>query len=1544
MISRIIEFSVRNRWLVIVTWIGIALWGIYAVIHTPIDAIPDLSENQVIVFADWMGRSPQDIEEQVTYPLSVQLQGLAGVKAIRSSSEPNFSMINIIFDDKTDFYFARNRVLERLTIAKASLPSDVTPMMAPDATALGQIFWYTVEGEGKSLDELRAVQDFVVRYQLNSVPGVAEVASVGGFVREYQVDVDPGKLRAYDLPLSSVNVAIAASNMSVGGKAIVANNTEYLIRGIGWLRGVADLQNVVVANRAGVPIRIQDVAAVQLGPEFRRSALEKDGREAVGGVVMMRMGENPLAVTQAVKEKIRGLQSGLPQGVRIVPFYERTRLIESAIHTVTSTLREEILIASIAILLILTHLRSALVVCVTLPIAVLVSFLFMYYLNIPSNIMSLSGIAISIGILVDAAVVMVENATHELKERFGDEPARADTTEIIIKSCRLVGGPIFFSVIIMLVSFLPVFSFGGQEGKLSHPLAFTKSFAMVGVAIMAITLVPAMIPLFIKGRLKSEEQNWIVRSFIHIYRPVLSWMIDRPGAVWWIMAVILSLGAGFIGSPLVSALALALGVVFVVLGISKSGWTMWIVSGLLAASLIIMLIGDDANQLPFAIRRSLPWLILGATMGLLLLSVCLGHWRTVAVISLLAIAFVADTRFRKLGSEFMPELNEGSIMDMPLTAPRIAMGQAVDDVIVRDRVLRSFPEVEQAVGKIGRAETATDPSPVDMVETIASLKPREWWPKRRLNFEDAINQATVVAVEMQRRGWLKAGDVKPNDWEDAAKAVNDTNLLKRRPGLTDAASLLNTASQIALDDFDRALRDLARRRQIEYEPELAQQLVRFAYEQLLQHARELPRRGDHQALLREPSESDRDAIVASVAEHGQLLAHLPRPEECDKLLSDLRGEFMRRGITDDRDDLLLDAPSAFSTAIRFLRNAVGSPPPSFTDRVFAGIESCREQLWAKRTESLNWELFDYGKVMLNDLLLDAIHRTAIGTPLAGAEPDADGLNEARKSLSDALGERLYLWQKTRDDLVKEMDSELQMPGWGNVWTQPIINRVNMLATGVRTQIGVKVYGPAGKSLPDAMADVQRVSEQIAEKLKTVRGAVDVTADQALGKRYVEFQIDREKAERYGVNVADIGEAIETAIGGSRVTLTVEGRQRFPVRLRYGQAYWQDVEAIKNVLVTGRGSPAQLLAASQAGGIANAPGMQADSAPSMSQGAGAGKMSGGDPKPMKANDGVMEKIGNSRKTGGLKSVQPPSSGIIQIPLRMVADVRVVEGPSMIKSENGRLRNYVTLNVRERDIVGFVEEAKQAVKGIEQQLAGSGMSIEWSGEFEHQLRARQTLSVIFPMVIVLILGLLYITFKDIMDTLLVFLAVMGALAGAVMFQAMFGFNFSVIVSIGYIAAFGMATQTGVIMLVYLREAVGRRGGLEDIPSLAALRQAVIEGAVHRLRPKLLTEGVAIVGLVPMLWATGTGAEIMRPMAAPVLGGLLISDEVIDLMIPVLFYWIRRRRWLKLHPDSRDAELEERGYSLVHEQWNESGIGNGRGEAGGAGDCAGAGGGGV
>ncbi len=1456
MIARIIEFSVRNRWLVILTWLGIAIWGLYAVIHTPVDAIPDLSENQVIVFTDWMGRSPQDIEEQITYPLSVQLQGLAGVKSIRSSSEFNFSMINIIFDEGTDFYFARTRVLERLTVAQSQLPQGVVPYMAPDATALGQIFWYNVEGEGKSLDELRAAQDYIVRYQLAAVPGVAEVASVGGMVREYQVDVDPSKLRSYDLPLGSVYSAIQRSNMSVGGKTVVANGAEYIVRGVGWLRGINDLENVIVESRQGTPIRVKDVAVVQLGPEYRRSALEKNGREAVGGVVMMRDGENPLAVTRAVKDAIRKVQSGLPEGVRIVPFYDRTRLIESAIHTVTGTLKEEMIIAAIAILLILAHFRSALVVCLTLPMAVLISFLLMYHLKIPSNIMSLCGIAISIGILVDAAVVMVENATHDLKSHFGDKPVSGDTTEIIVHACRLVGRPIFFSVLIMLLSFLPVFAFGGQEGKLSHPLAYTKSFAMVGVALLAITFVPALIPGLIRGRLKSEEDNLIVRSFIHIYKPMLSWVIDRPGAVWWMMAVILALGAGFVGSPLVQQVVLGLGVVFILLGMR------------------IRRAGDPTG------RKG------GFLAGLII--------RLLALASFMSVAYLADTHLRKLGGEFMPSLNEGSILDMPTSAPRIAMGQALDDVMLRDRIMRGFPEVEGVVGKIGRADTATDPSPIDMIETVVTLHPPDWWPKRKLRYEDLAEQAGIVAAKLQEQNLLVAGQVAKDDWSKAVKAMQDPQFLKYNPRLGPAVELLNVATMSVSEQFDRALRDLARRRQLEYETDVTKTLADLAVTFVLDHVHTLPPRDGKPAILREPTKEDHQALIAAVMPHAQLLSESLRQEEVDKLLTSVQKELVSRGICPQRDDLLLDPPNTAQDSLRFVVQALGFAAKSPAERLLVHLEKQRDSLWTQRTRTLNWELFDYGARLTNDLLIDALVKSSKGTTFDAKmqSPTSTLRSQISSSLTPDLSKRLFLWQKTKDDLLKEMDSELQMPGWGNAWTQPIINRVNMLATGVRTQIGVKVFGPTGKPLDKAIEEVQKISQEVAAKLKSIPGAVDVVPDQAVGKRYVEIRVDQEKARYYGVNMGELADAIEVAMGGAKTTTSVEGRQRFPIRLRYARDYWQDVDAIGDVLITARATPAVLSQAVSGNALSSRRTMDQGAKPA----AGGAGMSGGTSGNSGATASPARQSTINNQQSILSADLEPST--MHIPLRMVADIQITEGPSMIKSENGRLRNYVTLNVRDRDVIGFVDEARQAIRPIEARLAGTGMSIEWTGEFEHQVRARQTMALIFPMVIAMILFLLYVTFHDGMDSLLVSLAVVGALAGSIMFQAAFGFNFSVIVSIGYVAAFGMATETGVIMLVYLREAIDKRGGLANIESLDKLRTAVIEGAVHRLRPKLLTEGVAIVGLVPMLWATGTGAEIMRPMAAPVLGGLLISDEVIDLMIPVLFYWIRRRRWQKLN----------------------------------------------
>src|SRR3954464_3441250 len=736
MIERLIELSIRNRFLVFILAAGLTLAGIYAVLNTPVDAIPDLSENQVIVFTDWMGRSPKEIEDQVTYPLSRKLQGLAGVKAVRSSSEFNFSMITIIFNDNIDFYFARQRVTEKLSQASTFLPAGVEPYLAPDATALGQIFWYTVETDPKNpIDSGRlwALNKFYIGPQLNAAQGVADVAIVGGTPLEYQIDVRPEELRAYGITLRELYSAVAQSNMPAGGGVVQKNNAEYIVRGVGWIKDKKDIENTVIKEVKGVPIYVKTIATVQLGTQFRRSVYEKGGSEVTGGAVLMRHGENPLAVTDRLKEKIRELQAGLPEGVHIVPAYDRTRLIHGAIRTLTEVMTHEMIIASVAILLILMHFRSVFVICVTLPLSVLFSFLLMWILrqtgiiDIQANIMSLAGITISIGILVDQAIVMTENATHTLKQHFGDRKVTGDIRELVIGPCRTVGRPIFFSVMIMLLSFIPVFMLSGREGKLFHPLAFTKSFAMIGVALISVTLVPALIPTFIKGRLRGEEENWIVRSFINIYKPLLAWALPRRNLVMWMFAVLLVLAAGMF--PLQAVFGQ---------GASETAWkTVFLIVFFTVSSVTVIL-----------------------TRGL--------RWQVLSLATLVLIALWAY-HFPKIGVSFMPPLDEGVTLDMPITVPRASVTQSADDLKARDALLRGFPEVESVIGKAGRADTPTDPAPLDMVETFVNFRPKEFWPKRVLRYPDAARQTTDILQRFIAEGYLTA----PTIDDDRQNIVND---------------------------------------------------------------------------------------------------------------------------------------------------------------------------------------------------------------------------------------------------------------------------------------------------------------------------------------------------------------------------------------------------------------------------------------------------------------------------------------------------------------------------------------------------------------------------------------------------------------------------------------------------------------------------------------------------------------------------------------------------------------------------------------------------
>ncbi|GIW93610.1 MAG: hypothetical protein KatS3mg110_1651 [Pirellulaceae bacterium] len=1366
MIEKIIEYSVRNPFVVVVLALAVAVAGIYSVYHTPVDAIPDLSENQVIVFADWPGRSPQEVEDQVTYPLSVNLQGLAGVRAVRATSEFGFSMVNVIFDDSVAFYFARERVLERLSTAGTYLPPGVSAYLAPDATALGQIFWYTVEGEGYDPGRLRALQDWFIRYQLSSVPGVAEVASVGGFPIEYQVDVDPNRLRAYGVTLGEIFSAIMRSNSSVGGGVIEKARSEYLIRSSGWIRTTRDIEQIVIKSSGGTPVRVADVARVALGPAPRRSTLEKNGNEVVGGVVLMRYGENPLRVTQRIKDKIAQLQAGLPPGVRIVPFYERTQLVERAIHTVTKTLQEEMLVASAAILLILWHVRSALVVCITLPMAVLVSFILMKIFQIPSNIMSLSGIAISIGVLVDSSIVMVENATHHLHRHFGTRKVKGDTRPLVLPALRTVGRPIFFSVMVMLISFIPVFALGGMEGRMFHPLAFTKTFAMVGVSVLAITLVPALVPLMIRGRVRAEEESWLVRSLIEIYRPVLNYLLRRPWAIVLVTAAIFIAGSAPLGVPWLF---------LTVVGCSLFGcW--W------------------AGKVEASGRLRWPRILVAMTL-------------------LVLLALWADTRMARLGREFMPPLDEGTILDMPITVPRASMVQVADDLKARDELLRSFPEVGIVVGKAGRAETPTDPAPPDMVETVVNLKPKQHWPKRMLRHEDAHRQVARVWQVLAENGYIKQG--KERSWEHEA--------------------LVDRITMMLIERFDHLARQTCHIRFQQFETQLASELTRFAVHRL---AERLQQQGKLQRPLT-PQEIDA-ASAAAADRWGKALVEYPDLPSITQIAQSATQHWSTTGAVAARSDLLVLTLHPAEQLAWDVLSAVGVPRPTLLGELLAQVEQEGDRRWEEFVRKYNWELYDQAVSWINGLAIDLILTELKSSGFEVRSVDAQQRSRLHEKLDRELADWLFLWPHSRESLLAELDTVVRIPGWGNIWTQPIINRIDMLATGVRTMIGVKVFG----SSPE---QIQQVAEQVAEVIRQVRGATDVTADQIVGEAYIEIDIDREKAARYGIRIGDIHDVIETALGGKPITMTVEGRERFPVRVRYARAFRYDEDEIQRLLITTQMAP-------------------------VGQGNGPRSMSG--------------EVADAMPAG------TSAGAVTQVPLGQVATVRVVEGPSMIKSENGLLRFYVQCNVRGRDIVGFVEEAQRAV--AEKVSLPPGVYLEWSGQFEHQLRAKRTLMIIVPMVILVIFLLLYITYHDVTDAMLMMLAVPGAVAGGILFQYLFGFNFSVAVWVGYIACFGLATETGVVMLVYLREAIEERGGLAAIKSLEELQEAILQGAVHRLRPKLLTEGTTIIGLAPMLWATGTGAELMRPMAAPVLGGILVADEVIDLLLPVLFYHVRAVRW--------------------------------------------------
>jgi Cu(I)/Ag(I) efflux system membrane protein CusA/SilA len=1122
MIEKVIEWSLRHRFLLLCGALLLTALGVRAVKLTPVDAIPDLTENQVLVFADWMGRSPQEVEDQVTFPLSSGLQGLAGVREVRATSMFGFSLVTIVFDEGVDTYFARSRVLERLNFLQGQMPEGVTPQLGPDATGLGWVYQYylhvdpaTAPDGGYDLAQLRSLQDWKIRYDLASVPGVAEVASIGGFVKQYQVELSSAKMRATGVTLMDVIAAVQNANLNVGGKTVEENGAEFVLRGIGLITGPEDLELVAVKAMVSTPVYLKDIATIQIGGDYRRGALDINGVEAVGGTVVMRSGENAKAVIGRVKEKIAAISPSLPPGVSLRPFYDRSELIDKTIDTLKHALVEEIILVTLAHIVFLWHFRSILIVTLPLPISILISFLLMKEMGITSNIMSLTGIAIAIGVLVDAAIVVTENVIRhgEREEREKGRPLTpAERWHTTLAASKQVGRPIFFAMAIILLAFVPVFALTGQEGKLFRPLAFTKSFAVLGATILGVTLVPVLCSFLVKGPYHEENRHLVMRALMRLYEPTLSWALKHPRSV---------VGAAVI---------------------------------LLAACLLV------AFGLPRAATARLRDAGFAGTAEL----------------------------FRGFGKEFMPPLNEGALLHMPVLMPKTGFGEIQRVMSWQDRVMAQVPEIEIVAGKLGRFETATDPAPTEMLETTIMLKP-EYLPDGRF-------------------------------------------LMKRNPAWRDGMTV--------------------------------------------------------------------------------------------------------------------------------------------------------EKLKAELTEKMKG-----------------------------------------------------------------------VPGYVPAFLQPIENRILMLYTGIRAQLGVKIYG-------DDLEAIQRKAFEIEKLINEVPGAAGVSPSRVQGKPYLEIEVDRHAMARYGLNAKDVLDAVEVAIGGKNVSTAIEGRQRFPIQIRVERGERDDIEKLGRLL------------------IATKPGLT-EAAAQGPPGAGMG--------------GAMQGATASPAAAGTPGTATPPF----IPLGLVARISRETGANEIASENGQLRAYVQANVRDRDLGGFVQEVEEKLKAVDWQ----GLTWKLTGEHENQKRFTRAMVWVFPTVLLIIFVLLFMVFRDVLEAAHVMLAVPFALSGGVILQKILGYNFNGAVWVGYIALFGTAVQTGVVMVVYLNEAVNaKRAELGHRFAHGDLVQAVMDGAKLRLRPKVMTVTTTVASLLPIMWSTRQGAEVMKPLATPVIGGMISSLLHILIVTPVIFLWLHSRLGQRHPPGSR------------------------------------------